>query len=93
MPDGTKIEIRLHGDENFHFTTLTDGTIVKEVDGYFYYANVGDNNIEATKYKVGQPLPANARQLKASDSGTAKKLQSIYKGKRQRYGKKITVNL
>lgn len=82
MPDGTKIEIRLHGDENFHFTTLTDGTIVKKVDGYFYYATVGDNGIEATKYKVGQPLPANARQLKASDSGTAKKLQSIYNDRR-----------
>ena len=78
LPDGTTIGIRLHGDENFHFTTLADGTIVKDVDGYFYYATVGDNGIEATKYKVGQPLPSKAKKSIASDDNTAKKLQSIY---------------
>ena len=82
LPDGTTIEIRLHGDENFHFTTLADGTIVKDVDGYFYYATVGDNGIEATKYKVGQPLPSKAKKSIASDDNTAKKLQSIYNSRK-----------
>lgn len=82
LPDGTTIEIRLHGDENFHFTTLADGTIVKDVDGYFHYATVGDNGIEATKYKVGQPLPSKAKKSIASDDNTAKKLQSIYNSRK-----------
>ena len=82
LPDGTTIGIRLHGDENFHFTTLADGTIVKDVDGYFYYATVGDNGIEATKYKVGQPLPSKAKKSIASDDNTAKKLQSIYNSRK-----------
>lgn len=82
LPDGTTIEIRLHGDENFHFTTLADGTIVKDVDGYFYYATVGDNGIEATKYKVGQPLPSKAKKYMANDNSIAKKLQSIYDKRR-----------
>lgn len=39
LPDGTSIEIMLHGDENFHYATLLDGSIVKQGDdGYFYYA-------------------------------------------------------
>ena len=82
LPDGTTIRIRLHGDENFHFTTLADGTIVKDVDGYFYYATVDDNGIEATKYKVGQPLPSKAKKSIASDDNTAKKLQSIYNSRK-----------
>lgn len=82
LPDGTTIEIRLHGDESFHFTTLADGTIVKDVDGYFYYATVGDNGIEATKYKVGQPLPSKAKKYMANDNSIAKKLQSIYDKRR-----------
>ena len=41
LPDGTSIEIMLHGDENFHYATLLDGSIVKQGDdGYFYYAEV-----------------------------------------------------
>lgn len=82
LPDGTTIGIRLHGDENFHFTTLADGTIVKDVDGYFHYATVGDNGIEATKYKVGQPLPSKAKKYMANDNSIAKKLQSIYDKRR-----------
>ncbi len=82
MPDGTTIEIRLCGDENFHFATLADGTIVKESDGYFYYATVSDTGIEATKYKVGQPLPAKAKKFMAGDNATSKKLAGIYKNRR-----------
>lgn len=26
LPDGTSIEIMLHGDENFHYATLLDGS-------------------------------------------------------------------
>ena len=54
LPDGTSIEIMLHGDENFHYATLLDGSIVKQGDdGYFYYAEVTADGIVATPYKVG----------------------------------------
>ena len=36
LPDGTSIEIMLHGDENFHYATLLDGSIVKEGDDGIY---------------------------------------------------------
>lgn len=58
LPDGTSIEIMLHGDENFHYATLLDGSIVKQGDdGYFYYAEVTADGIVATPYKVGDNVP------------------------------------
>lgn len=58
LPDGTSIEIMLHGDENFHYATLLDGSIVKQGDdGYFYYAEVTTDGIVATPYKVGDNVP------------------------------------
>ena len=39
LPNGNALEIQLNGDENFHYTTLPDGTLITEADnGYFYYA-------------------------------------------------------
>ena len=50
LPDGTSIEIMLHGDENFHYATLLDGSIVKEGDdGYFYYAEVTADGIDCRR--------------------------------------------
>ena len=51
QPDGTKITIRLNGDENFHFTTSDDGFLLKEVNGFFYYATMKENGeIEASNF-------------------------------------------
>ena len=37
-PDGSQLTIRMHGDENFHYTTTLDGYLVRrDVDGYFKY--------------------------------------------------------
>ena len=81
LPDGTSIQIRIHGDENFHFTTLTDGTIVKQdTDGFYYYASVSDNGIIPTKYKVGKSDGAQQIiKMKASSESTAKLLESLRK--------------
>lgn len=39
QPNGDTIDIRLRGDENFHFHTTLDGyKIVKDKKGYFRYA-------------------------------------------------------
>ena len=38
LPDGTTISIRLHGNENFHYTTTIDGYLIQRSrDGFFRY--------------------------------------------------------
>ena len=38
QPDGTTLVIRVHGDENFHYITTTDGFLIqRDKDGYFKY--------------------------------------------------------
>lgn len=75
LPDGTSIEIVLHGDENFHYATLLDGSIVKEGDdGYFYYAEVTADGIVATPYKVGDNVP---KQRVVKSTGVKNRLQTL----------------
>lgn len=75
LPDGTSIEIMLHGDENFHYATLLDGSIVKEGDdGYFYYAEVAADGIVATPYKVGDNVP---KQRVVKSTGVKNRLQTL----------------
>lgn len=38
QPDGSTLLVRIHGDENFHYLTTTDGfAIQRDADGYFKY--------------------------------------------------------
>ena len=38
QPDGTTLVVRIHGDENFHYTTTLDGYLIKRAkDGFFKY--------------------------------------------------------
>ncbi len=40
QPDGTSVTVRIHGDENFHYTTTLDGYLIKrDKDGFFKYVN------------------------------------------------------
>lgn len=40
QPDGTKITVRLHGDERFHYVTTVDGYLIRrDKDGFFNYVN------------------------------------------------------
>lgn len=42
--DGSELQVRLFGDEGFHFfKTQDDVPIVREADDYFYYATIGDD--------------------------------------------------
>lgn len=47
QPDGSSLEVRLHGDEFFHYTTTADGFVIIEnpSDKFYYYAQP-DNNGE-----------------------------------------------
>ena len=44
QPDGTKITVRIHGDESFHYTTTIDGFMLeRDKAGYFRYVNYDFN--------------------------------------------------
>lgn len=43
--DGTKLTIKLHGDEHFHYKTSLDGYIIQEdTNGNYYYVDVNNEN-------------------------------------------------
>lgn len=80
LPNGNTLEIQLNGDENFHYTTLPDGTLITEADnGYFYYAtiNTETNEITATPYRVDLPLPSKAKASNASTESVARQLEQM----------------
>lgn len=80
LPNGNTLEIQLNGDENFHYTTLPDGTLITEADnGYFYYAtiNTETNEITATPYRVDLPLPSKAKASSASTESVAGQLEQM----------------
>lgn len=80
LPNGNTLEIQLNGDENFHYTTLPDGTLITEADnGYFYYAtiNTKTNEITATPYRVDLPLPSKAKASNASTESVARQLEQM----------------
>lgn len=80
LPNGNTLEIQLNGDENFHYTTLPDGTLITEADnGYFYYAtiNTETNEITATSYRVDLPLPSKAKASNASTESVAGQLEQM----------------
>lgn len=44
QPDGTKITVRIHGDESFHYTTTIDGFMLeRDKAGFFRYVNYDFN--------------------------------------------------
>ena len=46
QPDGSLLTIRIHGDENFHYTTTLDGYMIcRANDGYFKYVDKDNNGI------------------------------------------------
>jgi M6 family metalloprotease-like protein len=47
QPDGTKIQLRLRGDEFFHWTETTNGfVVVKDADNFWKYAQPATNRAE-----------------------------------------------
>ena len=62
QPDGTKIQVRLRGDEFFHWTETTNGyAVVKDTDRFWKYAQPATNQAEFRAIKsarVGASDPA-----------------------------------
>lgn len=84
LPDGTQIEVVLHGDEKFHYETLTDGTMVaQKSDGFYYYATANMDGIEAMPYRVGAALPSNVRMQSKQALGSV--LSELQKKSEERW--------
>jgi M6 family metalloprotease-like protein len=55
QPDGTKIQVRLRGDEFFHWTETTNGyAVVKDTDQFWKYAQPATNQAEFRAIKSAQ---------------------------------------
>lgn len=53
LPDGTKVFVRIHGDEFLHWTTMDGKLVSRESDGYYYYASFSmTGNVVATKSRA-----------------------------------------
>ena len=63
--DGTKIELMLVGDENFHYFTTTDGIAVMEDHGSYYYADITGRHLQRSN------LLAHAPQLRTAEEKAA----------------------
>ncbi len=61
QPDGTTLQIKMTGDEHFHYSTTTDGYLVaRNAEGYFEYATVAS----------GEIVPSGMRALNPSQRGS-----------------------
>ncbi len=64
--DGTTLTVYLHGDENFHWATAEDGTLLVPVGKYFYVAQVEtDGTLKATPQLAHNSTQRNATERKA----------------------------
>ncbi len=50
QPDGTVLTLTQRGDEHFHYLLTEDGVMVKSNGQGYYYADMADGRIVATKY-------------------------------------------
>ncbi len=64
--DGVDLVIRLHGDENMHFVTTTDGYVIVEGEnGDYFFGKVGkDNRIIPSKYRARNEELRNKKTLR-----------------------------
>ena len=70
QPDGSVVNVTLHGDEYFHYYLTADNMpLVEDADGALYFATVANGKLQKTKY-----MACNASQrsteLKAAIAGT-----------------------
>lgn len=67
QPDGTQISARLVGDERAHLLLSTDGSILAEKDGAYYFANLSsDGRLVSTNVLAADPEMRNELQKNAA---------------------------
>ena len=64
QPDGSTIEIMLHGDEYLSFSTTTDGfTILKDCDGFMKYAILENDTLVSSTFIAHNPYQRTETEL------------------------------
>ncbi len=64
QPDGSTLTIMRFGDEFFNYTTTTDGYLVVQREGLYYYADLSsDGCFEATSQRVSNPNERSEAEL------------------------------
>lgn len=53
--DGSTITIKIHGDENFHYTTTSDGYLIVQKEGVYYHATADASGLRVTDIKANNP--------------------------------------
>lgn len=90
QPDGTSISVRIHGDEHFNWYTTADGyPIVRQQDGFFYYAKPGGAALTSTGIKAAdkeQRTGAEKKMLESISASAAERELS------ERYAKRRSVS-
>ncbi len=65
QPDGTKITIRLHGDEHFNYATSEDGYLIKEAeDGFYKFATMSEDGVITASNFVCKPISKRTNEEK-----------------------------
>ncbi|KGN77521.1 hypothetical protein HW49_09975 [Porphyromonadaceae bacterium COT-184 OH4590] len=74
QPDGTKITIRLYGDEHFNYATSEDGYLIKEAeDGFYKFATMTEDGAIAVSKFVCKPISKRTNEEKVFLQNIAKK--------------------
>lgn len=64
LSDGSRLTIVGHGDECCHYVTTLDGyTIVRQSDGFFYYADVAGDRLTATACRASDAGLRSSQEL------------------------------
>ncbi|MBQ9585127.1 MAG: M6 family metalloprotease domain-containing protein [Muribaculaceae bacterium] len=62
QPDGTKLQLRLLGDEFYHFNTTIDGYTIVNVDGTWEYATLKGNHLASSGIMAHDPDARSAQE-------------------------------
>lgn len=70
QPDGSMVNVTLHGDENFHYYLTADNMpLMEDADGALYFATVENGKLQKTKY-LACDASMRSTELKAAIAGT-----------------------
>ena len=70
QPDGSVVNITLHGDEYFHYYLTADNMpLVEDADGALYFATVANGKLQKTKY-MACDASQRSTELKKAIAGT-----------------------
>lgn len=85
MPDGTSITVTIHGDENFHYYTSTDGhLLVADAQGRLCYATLAGGRLASSGVEAHDPAMRTAAELTFLNSLTPDKASRLRQAASQR---------